>query len=209
MTEEDKLQWIYSSRDNKELEERYDGWATEYDSDLEHDFAWRSPQTAAKVLARYVNNNARVLDAGAGTGLVGSELAKLGFNNLVAMDLSQGMLDVANQKNVYQELRQMVMGDPLDFPTDSFDAVISVGVLTLGHAPSSSFDELVRIIKSGGYIVFSLRPDAYDNNGFKDKMDALESEGKWTFIEVSDRFVPLPKREPDLYHQIWVYQIVS
>lgn len=101
------------------------------------------------------------------------------------------------------------MGDPLDFPTDSFDAVISVGVLTLGHAPSSSFDELVRIIKSGGYIVFSLRPDAYDNNGFKDKMDALESERKWTFIEVSDRFVPLPKREPDLYHQIWVYQIVS
>ena len=175
MTEEDKLQWIYSSRDNQEIEERYDGWATDYDNDLEHDFAWRSPQETSKVLARYVNKNARVLDAGAGTGLVGSELAKLGFDNLVAMDLSQGMLDEANQKSVYQELRQMVMGDSLDFPTDSFDAVISVGVLTLGHAPPSSFDELVRITKPGGYIVFSLRPDAYECNGFKDKMDELES----------------------------------
>ncbi len=213
MTGEDKLQRIYSSRDNKELEEEYDEWATEYETDLEHDFAWSSPQAAAKVLARFVDNDVRVLDAGAGTGLVGSELAKLGFNNLVAMDLSRGMLDKANRKNVYQELRQMVMGEPLDFITDLFDAVISVGVLTLGHAPSSSFDELVRITKPGGYVVFTLRPDVYENNGFKDKMDELESKGEWTFIEASDKFVllhkPETKPETDYYHQIWVYQVIS
>ncbi|MFC2033084.1 class I SAM-dependent DNA methyltransferase [Chloroflexota bacterium] len=213
MTGDDKLQRIYSSRDNKELEEGYDGWAAGYETDLEHDFAWSSPQAAAKVLARYVDNDVKVLDAGAGTGLVGSELAKLGFNNLVAMDLSRGMLDKANRKNVYQQLRQMVMGEPLDFITNLFDAVISVGVLTLGHAPSSSFDELVRITKPGGYIVFTLRPDVYENNGFKDKMDELESKGEWTFIEASDKFVLLPKPEtkPETgyYHQIWVYQVIS
>lgn len=209
MSGEDKLQRIYSSRDNKELEERYDGWAMEYETDLENDFAWSSPQAAAKVLAKYVDNDVRVLDAGAGTGLVGSELAKLGFNNLVAIDLSQGMLDKASRKNVYQELRQMVMGEPLDFTTDSFYAVISVGVLTLGHAPPSSFDELVRITKPGGYIVFSLRPDVYEINGFKDKMDELETKGKWIFIEASDKFTLLPKPETDLYHQIWVYQVIS
>ncbi len=150
---------------------------------------------------------ARILDAGAGTGLVGEILANIGYNNLVAMDLSQGMLEEARKKNVYREFHQMVMGEPLDFATDSFDAVISVGVLTVAHAPASSFDELVRTTKPGGYIAFSLRPDVYENSGFKEKQTALESEGKWKLVEVSEKFQPLPKGEPDVYHQVWVYQV--
>ena len=57
----------------------------------------------------------------------------------------------------------MTLGDKLDYETGEFDAVISVGVFTLGHAPSSSFDELIRITKSGGHIVFSLRTDVYQD----------------------------------------------
>ena len=53
----------------------------------------------------------------------------------------------------------MVMSEKLDFPSDSFDAVVTVGVLTVGHAPASSLDELVRITSPGGHIVCpSLRP---------------------------------------------------
>ncbi len=115
----------------------------------------------------------------------------------------------ARKKNAYREFHQMVMGEPLNYATDSFDAVISVGVLTVGHAPASSFDELIRITKPGGYIVFSLRPDVYRDSGFKEKQDALESEGKWKLVEVSEEFQPLPKGEPDVYHQVWVYQVVS
>ena len=117
------------------------------------------------------------------------------------------MLDEARKKNAYREFHQMVMGEPLDYPTDSFDAVISVGVLTVGHAPASSFDELIRITKPSGYIVFSLRPDVYRDSGFKEKQGALESEGKWKLVEVSEEFQPLPKGEPDVYHQVWVYQV--
>jgi len=45
-------------------------------------------------------------------------LTKLGYANLVAMDLSQGMLEVAHQKNTYLELHQMVMGEvkAIDIP---------------------------------------------------------------------------------------------
>jgi len=55
-----------------------------------------------------------ILDAGAGTGMVGEVLTKLGYANLVAMDLSQGMLEVTRQKNVYQ----MVTGEvkEIDIP---------------------------------------------------------------------------------------------
>ena len=86
-------------------------------------------------------------------------------------------------------------------------AVISVGVFTLGHAPPGSFDELVRITKAGGFIVFSLRTDVYKENGFEEQQTALETAGKWKLVEVTDPFQPLPKGEPEVYHQIWVYQV--
>ena len=207
MDKSDRIKWIYSSKDNKELTERYDKWAKDYDADLMQEFEWRGPQMAAEFFSHYVPKDARVLDAGAGTGMVGEVLAKMGYSNMVAMDISPGMLEEARKKNVYREFDQMVMGESLDYATDSFDAVISVGVLTVGHAPASSLDELIRITKPGGYIVYSLRPDTYEKNGFREKHAALESEGKWKLVEVSEKFQPLPKGEPEIYHQVWVYQV--
>ena len=208
MTERrDRVQWIYSSRDNKELAERYDQWAKDYDADLDEGFGWLGPQRAVEYLIKYVPQNSRILDAGAGTGLVGELLAGRGYKDLVAMDLSDGMLEEAKKKNAYREFHRMVMGETLDYATDSFDAVISVGVLTVGHAPASSLDELVRITRPGGYIVFSLRPDVYRDSGFKEKQDTLEAEGKWKLVEASEEFQPLPKGEPDVYHQVWIYQV--
>ncbi len=209
MDRSERVQWIYSSSDNKELEERYDQWAKDYDADLDGGFGWLGPQRAVEFFARHVPKAARILDAGAGTGLVGELLTRHSYHNLVAMDLSSGMLEEARKKNAYREFHQMVMGEPLNYATDSFDAVISVGVLTVGHAPASSFDELIRITKPGGHIVFSLRPDIYRDSGFKEKQDTLASEGKWKLVEVSEEFQPLPKGEPDVYHQVWVYQVVS
>ena len=209
MDREEKVQWIYTSRDNKELESRYDQWAKDYDSDLDEGFGWLGPQRAVEYFTRYVPKNARILDAGAGTGLVGKFLDEQGYRNIVAIDLSPGMLEEARRKNVYQAFHRMVMGEPLDFPTNSFDAVISVGVLTLGHAPASSLDELLRITNPDGYIVFSLRPDVYRNNGFKQKQDEMEAAGKWKLIKVSKEFQVLPEGEPDVTHQVWIYQVTS
>ncbi|MCP4614464.1 MAG: class I SAM-dependent methyltransferase [Planctomycetes bacterium] len=207
MEAQNRVQWVYSSQDNSELAERYDEWAETYDSDLESDFGWIGPKYATQMLSRCVPKEAMILDAGAGTGLVGYLLAELGYSNLIAMDLSEGMLDQARKRNVYKEFHQMVMGEKLDFDTDSFDAVVSVGVMTVGHAPASSLDELVRVTKSGGTIVFTLRPDVYENDGFKEKLEGFESEGKWKLIERSEGFQSLPKGEPEVYHQVWVYQV--
>ena len=209
MTEQNMVQWVYSSTNSQELAERYDHWARDYDADLEQDFGWSGPQRAVEVFARYVPIDTRVLDAGAGTGLVGELLSRLGYEDMVAIDLSLGMLEESRKRTIYRQLSQMVMGEPLDFPTDSFGAVVSVGVLTVGHAPASSFDELIRITRPGGYIIFTLRPDVYENSGFREKQESLESAGKWKLVEVSEKFQPLPKGEPDVYHQVWVYRVNS
>jgi len=206
---EDRVQWVYSSKDNSELSQRYDEWAKEYDKDLSEVFGWIAPTTASAYLAKYVHPDSAVLDAGAGTGLVGLALTEHGFQNIAAMDLSEGMLKEARDKNVYRKLDQMVLGEPLSYATDSFDAVISVGVMTLGHAGPDSFDELLRITKPQGYIVFTIKTDVYLKNGFKEKQEEMESKKLWEVIDVSDEFHPLPTGEPEVLHQVWVYRVLN
>jgi len=207
MKAHNRVQWVYASSNNDELASRYDQWSSEYDSDLAEEFGWVGPQRAAEVFSRHVSKEATVLDAGAGTGLVGRCLANLGYRALVGIDLSPGMLSEAGAKGVYDELRQMVLGEPLDFPTDAFDAVISVGVFTVGHAPADALRELIRITRPGGHIVFTLRPDVYENAGFKDLQKSLVSAGHWELVEMGDEFQTLPKGEPEVYHRVWVYRV--
>jgi SAM-dependent methyltransferase len=203
-----RVKWITSSKDNAELKARYDRWAATYDDDLHEAFGWIGPQRAADVLCRLVSSSSRVLDAGAGTGLVGQELAARGYTDLVAADISDEMLEQARAKDVYSEFYRVVLGEPLVFETDSFDAVISVGVLTLGHAPASSLDELVRITAAGGHIVFTLRPELHTAGGFRQKQRAIEQQGRWVLAEVSEPFYPMPAGEPDVTHQVWAYRVL-
>ena len=142
---------------------------------------------------------------GPAPGLAGKCLADAGFTNIAAMDLSQGMLEEARKKNVYNSFHQMTLGETLGFETGQFDAVISIGVFTLGHAPVDSFDELVRVTRPGGYVVFSLRVDMLEE-GYQDYFDKLTADGRWKLAEASDPYQPLPKGEPEVFHQIWAFQ---
>lgn len=208
MDDNNRVQWVYEAPDRQELQKRYDVWAKEYDRDLAESFGYIGPRLGAEYFAKHVAKDAHVLDAGAGTGLVGIELARLGYKNIDGMDMSQGMLDEARKKGVYRELRQLVLGEPLSYADGEFDAVISVGVLTLGHAPASSLDELVRLVRAGGHVIYSLRPDVYSSNGFREKHAELEAAGRWKMVEVSDEVKIMPKGEPEVAHQVWVFRVI-
>ena len=82
---------------------------------------------------------------------------------------------------------------------------VSVGVFTTGHAPANAFDERARITKPGGSIVFSLRTQLYERDGFREYFSGLEAAGVWRLAERSEPFHPLPRREPEVIHRIWVY----
>lgn len=206
---ENVIQWVYASKNETELEERYDEWAKTYDEDLERDIGWYGPVRAVESFVKYVAKDARILDAGAGTGQAGKLLIDAGYSNVIGMDLSLGMLEEARKKGVYQELRQMTMGETLDYATDSFDAVVTVGVLTVGHAPVNSLDELVRVTRPGGHIVYTLRPDLAEEGGFKEKHAELEAAGLWKLAELGEPTRILPKGEPDVYHQVWVFEVLA
>ena len=112
MSKQDKIRWIYTSSDNQELNERYNQWAKDYDYDLTQNQPSRGPELSVSFFASYVTKEKRILDAAAGTGIVGKMLTEQGYKDLVAMDLSEGMLEEARRKNVYRELHRMVMGEP-------------------------------------------------------------------------------------------------
>ena len=206
---EDRVQWVYAAQDAEQLERRYDAWAADYDADLEDDFGYVMPRAAAEAFSQYAPTDAKVLDAGSGTGLVGVELRRLGYRDIHAMDMSRGMLDQARAKGVYAAFHRMVMGEALALPTNSYDATICVGALTVGHAPAHSLDELARVTRPGGHIVFTLRPDIYESNGFRQKHQQLTDDGKWEFVATTERFQGLPKGEPDVYFQIWTYKVAA
>jgi len=207
MNAKSKIKWIYNSKNNEELAERYNVWAKDYDQDLVDDLEYVSPQYGVDTLSKYVSKNAKILDAGAGTGLVGQILHQRGYHNLVGMDISEGMLDEARKKEVYTTLHQGVMGEPLGFPTAFFDAIISIGVFADVHAPASAFDELIRITKTKGYIIFSVLSDFYENSGFKDRLLELERTGQWKWVEIGEKFQSRSKIEADTYGQVIVYRV--
>ena len=206
---EDKVQWVYSSQNNQELTERYNVWAKDYEQDLDDQFGYIGPEPAVDVLVKYVPPDARILDAGAGTGLVGQILHQRGYRHLEAMDISPGMLKEAEQKNVYTALHQGILGETLDFPTAFFDAIISVGVFTYGHVGSDAFDELIRITKPGGYIIFTVSVGHYENSDFHSKLTSLELSGKWSKVETSEKFRAHAKKDSGVYLQVWVYQTLN
>lgn len=116
-------------------------------------------------------------------------------------------MEIARKKGACQILRHMTLGEPLDFPDDSFDAVFSVGVFTEGHPPPESFDELIRISKPEGWMVFGVRDDVFEGGGFREKQEALEEKEKWSFVEMSEAFPTFPAMESPHGYRIFVYRV--
>lgn len=202
----ERLKKVYEARNEKELAEGYDAWATEYEGDVSS-FGFKIPAVVAGLAGRYLNPGGRLLDAGAGTGIMGEILALIGFETLTGIDLSEGMLEEARKKNVYESLHRMALGEPLDFPDDAFDATISSGVFTTGHAPPESLREISRVTRSGGHVIFSVRETVYLEGGFKEEQSSLQRAGRWRMVEETDVFQSLPLGESEVSGRVFVYEV--
>ncbi len=117
------------------------------------------------------------------------------------------MLEVARAKNLYQELRQMTLGEKLDFPDDNFAAIISTGTITPHHAPPKSFEELIRVARSGAPIIFSMRDDPAQEPQYPETVTALAEAGLWRKVFSTESFYSMPYGEPEITHRVHVYEV--
>ncbi|HUF49095.1 MAG TPA: L-histidine N(alpha)-methyltransferase [Vicinamibacterales bacterium] len=203
----------YKARTRDDLRTLYRDWAATYDSDHRH-VGFFGHRLTAQVLARHLTRRdaARVLDAGAGTGAAGEALAALGFSDLVAVDLSEDMLARARAKGVYTQTIVADLSLPVDaFGDDSFDAAILVGVFSYGQAPAEALDEVVRLVRPGGAVAFTLRCDFHAENamGIRSRMEHLERRGAWRLVECTDPAPYLPGRDSGAMFQVWCYRVTG
>lgn len=205
-TKDELLARIYGARSNRDLSEGYDGWAGDYDGDMERR-GYRLPGVVTFLVARHVRRgDGPLLDAGAGTGLLGEWLRLAGYVDLTGIDLSDGMLQRAERTGAYGALRPMTLGEPLDFPDASFRAVASAGTFGATHAPASGFDELVRVTRPGGHLVLSVRVEGMEQAGFPAAMARLEAEGKWHLVETVGPFQAM-RHEPGSLYVVHVCEV--
>ncbi len=206
-TERDsRLQWIYASRGEQQLRERYDVWAADYDDDLD-DLQWGAPQVGAERCAHFAKPGREILDAGCGTGLVGVSLAALGHTGLVGFDLSTGMLERSAARGVYTELHQGSLLDRLPFDDGRFGSVVSVGVFTLGHVEGSAFAELARVTSPGGHVSITFRDDAVDHLGYRAEQQRLIDSGVWELVDLTEPMAMIREDGEDIMLRLWTWRV--
>jgi ubiquinone/menaquinone biosynthesis C-methylase UbiE len=167
-----------------ELENIYKSWANKYEDDVINLAGYVGHLITSDLLLSYLRNNqAKILDAGCGTGLVGEILIKNSFQNLVGVDFSQEMLNIAKQKNVYKSLELADLTKKLDYEDNLFDAVICAGTFTCGHVGPEALNEMVRITKNEGYICFTVREQEWEAAPYEKIIQSLEVSHSWFEVE--------------------------
>ncbi|XP_066455865.1 methyltransferase-like protein 27 isoform X1 [Eleutherodactylus coqui] len=156
----------------------YDQWAAQYEKDVSV-LEYEAPHLAALALASVCRLNREsklVLDVACGTGRAAEELQRCGFNLFHGLDGSAGMLEVAQRKDLYQDLKQSMLGkEQLPYDSEKYDAVIIVGALSDGQVPVSVLPELLRVTKPGGLVCMTTRSNI-SNLSYKAE---LEEEMSW------------------------------
>lgn len=134
----------------------FDQNADQFDSMLVDDLGYSVPlQLREVLLAQAPGPYARLLDLGCGTGLCGEALADIsGYR--IGVDLSEGMLDIAEEKDVYDGL---YVAEACDFLTESdeerFDLIVATDVLPYIGDVTPFLTGAKRLLAAGGLIAFS------------------------------------------------------
>ena len=162
----------------------YDEWGdgNKYDKDMV-DWNYTGPKETTKVFSEFQKNkDAKIYDAGCGTGLVGVELKKYGFKNFHGADLSKKLLELV-PNDLYEELEQVDLNKPINKKDDEYDSVMCVGTFTFGHVKPPALEEFIRITKHDGFICFTINEGIHEEYGFDKKIEQLKEQNKWKEIK--------------------------
>ncbi len=200
------------STDSSTVERDYDTFADtgSYDETFD-EWGYVGPQTAAAIAGNYVATDSRLLDAACGSGLTGTALKNLGYDNIEGIDISSHLLELAGKTGAYRKVQQVDMQQfPLPFDDGEFDAVNFIGALTYFET-NEILRELCRIVRSGGHIVFSQRDDIMRDGNYDRKLDELEADGTWARVFGTEPMPYLPNHPEygeEIKVQYFVYRVV-
>ena len=201
----DWLKTVYSETSSLELNKHYKKWSNRYDQDMQ-EWGYAYPVQLKKILKENlrIKKNIKILDAGCGTGYVAEVLVELKFKNIVGIDFSQAMLEIAKQKKIYSKLICQSLNEKIKLRSNQFELVICTGVLTSGHVGPDSIKELIRVVKPCGYFICSIAESIFKKNGFKKEIENLSELAKMEFV--SEQFIALPKNKNSAKSRMYILQ---
>jgi len=138
----------------------FDGYAANFEQHLTEELGYSLPEKIPALLEQLDGENAwysRTLDLGCGTGLVGLQIRSY-CEHLIGADVSQAMLDKAEEKAVYDELLLGDVGALLDdmaAGTAPFDLILCADVLVYIGALDMLFRQIAAQSCPGTRILIS------------------------------------------------------
>jgi predicted TPR repeat methyltransferase len=139
------------------VEATFDSFASSFESKLEK-LSYRAPELIAAMLedcGLAPAHRLDVLDAGCGTGLCGAMVAPFA-RRLVGVDLSQGMLAQAKDKNVYDALTKAELTEYLRDNREAFDLIVSADTLVYFGGLEGVIAAVAGALRPNGLFVFTL-----------------------------------------------------
>jgi len=141
-----------------------------------------SPTTIRKLLEKQVAKagqepaSLRVFDLGAGNGMVGEELADMGVETIVGVDIIEeaAIATERDRPGIYedyfvQDLTDLSDEDRAHLARFNFNTLCCVAALGFGDIPPLAFAEAYNLIADGGWIAFNIIEsflDEEDASGF-------------------------------------------
>jgi len=150
-----------------------------------------SPHTIATLLDEQLDDDAaadlRVLDVGAGNGMVGEELDRMGAEHIVGVDIIEEAAEAAqrDRPGVYDDY---FVVDLTDVPPDTqreltghgFNCLTTVAALGFGDIPPEAFTGAYNLVEDGGLIAFNIKQrfvEDGDRSGFEELISRSLNDG--------------------------------
>lgn len=139
------------------VETTFDSFAASFDSKLAQ-LGYRAPELIAEMLRQSNRDASRsldVVDAGCGTGLCGPLVSPYA-RRLIGVDLSERMIALARERDVYDELVKSELTVYLRGFNAAFDLIVSADTLVY----FGSLDDIVTVcanaVRPGGGLIFTV-----------------------------------------------------
>jgi len=175
MTDEPDLDSAYNLDGPEDSKRLYKDWALSYDADFASERMYLLPAKVAEVFSGHASeDDAPVLDVGAGTGLVAEALLGHGSWPIDGLDISPEMLAVARDRGLYGELLEVDLTQPIGLRRGRWGGLVSSGTFTHGHLGADVLLGLLDLVRPGGLFVVSINVEHFEDQGFAGVFEEME-----------------------------------